>query len=373
MPLIWCSISGHGFGHAAQVVPVLNVLGARDSSLKAILRTTVPASFFSDRLSIDWELNPAQQDIGCIQDGPLKIDMPATWSAHQRFHEQWEDTVQEEARAIRISRANLVLSDISHLAIEAGAVAQVPTIALGSLSWDRVLELLHEPGDEGQHAVIQQIRQSYALADALLRIAPGLPMPSFRKITDVAPIAQPASSERTKVREMLGVDPQERLVLVGFGGIPLRSLPLDRMESMTGYRFLVDGAISSSYSRIHSIHPLPFRFGTLIASVDLLITKPGYATIVEAVAQQKPVIYVRRYNFADEEPLIGYLHRYGQGVELALPDLNAGRWEDALEQTWTEPLPSHTPPAPSGAQEAAAVLREYLERPVESGMVRDAR
>ena len=27
MPLIWCSISGHGYGHAAQVAPVLNALG----------------------------------------------------------------------------------------------------------------------------------------------------------------------------------------------------------------------------------------------------------------------------------------------------------------------------------------------------------
>ena len=26
MPYIWCAISGHGYGHAAQVVPVLNAL-----------------------------------------------------------------------------------------------------------------------------------------------------------------------------------------------------------------------------------------------------------------------------------------------------------------------------------------------------------
>ena len=58
MPIIWCAISGHGYGHAAQVVPVLNALGSLVPGLTAILRTTVPASFFHDRLTIQWELSP---------------------------------------------------------------------------------------------------------------------------------------------------------------------------------------------------------------------------------------------------------------------------------------------------------------------------
>ena len=52
MPLIWCSISGHGYGHAAQVVPVLNALGRLVPNLSAILRTSVPADFFEPRLDI---------------------------------------------------------------------------------------------------------------------------------------------------------------------------------------------------------------------------------------------------------------------------------------------------------------------------------
>ena len=38
------------------------------------------------------------------------------------------------------------------------------------------------------------------------------------------------------------------------------------------------------------------------------MTKPGYGTILEAVALGLPVIYVRRYNFADEAPLVDFLH-----------------------------------------------------------------
>ena len=122
MPLIWCAISGHGYGHAAQVVPVLNALGALVPGLTAILRTTVPASFFRDRLTIQWTLSPVQQDIGCIQDGPLKIDIDATWAAHHHFHETWEARLSNEVAAMQAASPALVIADTPYLAIEAGSL-----------------------------------------------------------------------------------------------------------------------------------------------------------------------------------------------------------------------------------------------------------
>jgi len=90
MPLIWCAISGTRIRARWQVVPVLNALGVLVPGLTAVLRTTVPSSFFRDRLTIPWDLQPVQQDVGCIQDGPLKIDIDATWTAHQCFHKTWK-------------------------------------------------------------------------------------------------------------------------------------------------------------------------------------------------------------------------------------------------------------------------------------------
>ncbi|MEK6633600.1 MAG: hypothetical protein AABY94_09780, partial [Nitrospirota bacterium] len=83
MPLIWSAISAHGYGHAAQVVPVLNELGKQIPSLRVILRTNVPRHFFESRMTVPWELRPAQMDIGCLQHGPLTMDWDATWQAHR--------------------------------------------------------------------------------------------------------------------------------------------------------------------------------------------------------------------------------------------------------------------------------------------------
>ena len=362
MPLIWAAISAHGFGHAAQVVPVLNALGQLVPDLRVILRTTVPASFFNDRLVIPWELSAVQQDVGCIQEGPLTIDVEATWREHERFHATWTDRIQHEVTAMKAARPDVVLADTPYLALEAGSRAQIPTVALASFTWDLVLKEYCHASDNSHQQLVQFIRGSYAKAFMALRIAPSPRIDAFSNMIDIGPIASPASPERDRLASALALAPNERTVLVGFGGIPLTSLPLEQMEQLRHYRFLFDGPVPPGYSRIHSTKTLPFSFKTLLASVDVIMTKPGYGTIVEAVTLQQPVVYVRRYNFADEPALVDYLHRHGRGIELSRDDFTQGRWEPALRQVLALPQPAFTPPASTGAHDAATVLASYLTK-----------
>jgi hypothetical protein len=360
MPLIWCAISGHGYGHAAQVVSVLNALGVLVPGLTAILRTTVPSSFFHDHLTIPWDLQPVQQDVGCIQDGPLKIDINATWAAHQRFHENWEARLSNEVTATQAASPALIIADTPYLAIEAGFRAQIPTIALANFTWDLVLKEYCHASDNSHRQLIQCIRGSYAKALLALRITPAPRIDVFSNIIDIGPIANSTSPERARLASTITLTSNERTVLVGFGGIPLTSLPLEQMEQLRHYRFLFDGPVPPGYTRIHSTETLPFSFKTLLASVDIIMTKPGYGTIVEAVALQQPVVYVRRYNFADEPPLVDYLHRYGRGIELSIDDFTRGRWEPTLLQALASPVPS-LPPPPTGAAEAAEVIVRFCQ------------
>jgi hypothetical protein len=358
--LIWCAVSSHGFGHAAQVVPVLNELGRIVPNLHAILRTQVPAWFFEDRLAIRWTRSPAQQDIGCIQHGPLTIDVAATWNAHAQFHAGWEQKIHDETLAIRAAKPALVLSDISYLAIDASANAGIPTVGLCNLSWDQVLKLLADPGRADQRETIQHIQRAYARAELMLRPAPGVPLVAFPKVSDIGPIVDPAPSAAPDLRRTLAVAPNEHIVLIGFGGIALDTLPFECMERMESYRFIVSGPAPDRYTRVHPASALPFSFRTLLASADIIVTKPGYSTVVEAVALGKPVVYVRRYNFADEQALVDYLHRHGSAVELSQQDFVTGRWTHALDAARAIPAPAQLPSRWTGAREAAGILQHYI-------------
>ncbi|MGH7256005.1 MAG: hypothetical protein ACREI3_09530 [Nitrospirales bacterium] len=364
MPILWCAISAHGYGHAAQVVPVLNAAGRLVPDLRVVLRTQVPAWFFEQRLHVPWLLSPAEQDIGCIQRGPLEIDVEATWEAHRRLHADWEDHLAREAEAMRTQAPALVLADIPYLAIAAAARAGLPAVGLSSLSWDRVLAgyVSKEPATRREQlALIQGIEQAYASAEVMIRLAPGIPLTAFRKIADVGPVAWASDPAPLPVRDAVRAQPRDRLVLVAFGGVDLLELPFDAMEQMAPYRFLVSGPVPERLQRVHPVTRIPFPFHTVLASVDTIMTKPGYSTVVEAVATRRPVVYVRRHHFVDEQTLVDYLHRYGHGVDLSPADFAAGRWAPALDAALSPSSPPPQPPPPSGAQEAADVLYKYLE------------
>ena len=360
MPLIWCAISAHGFGHAAQVVPVLNELGRRIPALKVLLRTTVPSWFFQDRLQVPWKISACEQDIGCVQQGPLHIDVKGTWAAYDRFHTDWTDRLSQEADAIKRQAPDVLLSDISYLAIEAGARANIPALGLSSLCWEQVLIHLQDETPPASSAVIEQIQQAYSLADLMIRVAPSIAMPAFRRTVEVGPIAARLTADHQGVRQALGASQHERIVVIAFGGIPLTSLPWHQIEAMTGYRFIVPAPVPPRTQRVISADTLPFSFQTLMASCDILLTKPGYGTIVEAVASGTRVVYVRRYNFVDEDSLISYLHQYGRGLELSVEDFMNGQWQTAMNAAISLPAPQSSSPPATGAAEAADILMKYV-------------
>jgi hypothetical protein len=69
-------------------------------------------------------------------------------------------------------------------------------------------------------------------------------------------------------------------------------------------------------------------------------------------------VFVRRYNFADEPPLVDYLHRYGRGIELSIDDFMRGQWEAALRKVVDLPMPA-APPT-TGAADVAIILAKLL-------------
>ena len=360
MPIIWCAISAHGLGHAAQIIPVLNALGAVLDDVHVILRTTVPSAIFKENLSVSWDLQAIPQDIGCIQRGPLEIDIDGTWAAYQAFHENWNEKVSHESQAMHQAKVDLVISNISYLAIASAFHAQCPVVAIASLSWDQVLKPYLEPANSEHQEIYERIREEYAKANFLIRLHPAIDMPAFSSMKDAGPSFPHAEVSTQDVRKVLGIATADKLVLIAFGGIPLTTLPLKQMEACKGYHFLVGGIPLKSFSKsIHSIDVLTVPFREIMKQADVVMTKPGYATITSAVHNGISVVYVRRNNFADEQCLVDYVHQYGRAVELTRDDFEAGEWEKALHEVLSLPAPLQRPPKPD-LEAVVDVLKDYL-------------
>ena len=119
-------VSGHGFGHAAQVAPVLNALKWR-----TLIRSSVPRWFFAERLCIDdWELHEGAVDVGCLQTDPVVVDVEKTFAAHEEFHSNWEERVADEVSLLQEWKPHIVLSSQSYLAVAAARRAGIVSVLL---------------------------------------------------------------------------------------------------------------------------------------------------------------------------------------------------------------------------------------------------
>jgi hypothetical protein len=361
MPIVWCSISAHGFGHAAQIIPILNELGKIVENVHVVLRTCVPSSIFEESLQVPWELQAVPQDIGCLQRGPLEISIEQTWSAYEEFHENWEQRVAQEAHAMQEAQPNLVISNVSYLAIASAVEAQCPVVAIASLSWDQVLKGLVPSLLDDHRVIVAHIQKEYGKANHLIRLHPGIDMPAFASLSDTGPSFPLSEPPAQDVRDLLGIAREEKLVLLAFGGVPLTRLPLEQMESWEGFHFLVSGIpLETSFMQVHRVEDVKLAFGEVMRQVDVVMTKPGYATLTMAVHYNIPLIYVRRNNFVDEQPLVDYAHTHGRAVELTRENFEAGVWAKALQTVLALRIPPVAPPKPE-PQVVAGLLREYLK------------
>ena len=185
-------------------------------------------------------------------------------------------------------------------------------------------------------------------------------MPAFPSIIDTGPSFPLAGSPSRDLRKLLGIDGGEKLVLIAFGGVPLIDLPLVQMESCEGFHFLVgDIVLDSSFMRVHRIEDCMMPFGELMRQADVVMTKPGYATVLIAGHYGIPLVYVRRNNFVDEQRLVDHAHQHGRALELTRADFESGAWGKTLHAVLALPSPREPPPKPDQST-VVDLLRNYL-------------
>lgn len=134
------------------------------------------------------------------------------------------------------------------------------------------------------------------------------------------------------------------------GGIAYR-LPVEDWPRLLGVRWLVPAAWQCRHPDALAFESLDLGFTDLLASVDAVITKPGYGTFTEAACNGTPVLYQRREDWPEQDCLIDWLENNGCCGEITEQALTVGDLAAALDTLWSQPKVSV--PACEGALTAA--------------------
>ena len=353
---LFVDISSHGFGHLAQTGPVIEALAARMPELRLTIRSGLPERQLRLRIGHDFDYIGGASDDAFLMHDAVHIDHAASAAAYRAAHADWSARVDREATWLSGLAPDAVLSNISCLPLAGARRANIPAVAMCSLNWADQFKHLFA-GEAWAEKIHAELLAAYAGADIFLRCTPAMPMPDLGNTQDIPPLARAGTRCRAAIDERLGTQ-AERLVLVVMGGIGYH-LPIARWPQLAGVRWLVRDAVDASRTDILAYSSLGFHFPDLLASVDAVVTKPGYGMFVESAVAGTPVLYLRRKDWPEQDVLIDWLLREGTAAEVCPEDFDSGNLLPQLENLWRQP---RKPVTASGASEAAAAIENLLIR-----------
>jgi hypothetical protein len=357
MPALFASISGHGLGHLAQIAPVIDELTRRRPDLRLTLQSAIPEARLRSRLSCPFELVAERPDVGMIMAGPLEVRAEDTLQAYRRFHRTLNAKIDRQAHHFAATKPDLVLADIPYVPLAAAQRLGIPGVGLCSLNWADILAS-YVPAAAAD-AIIDQIRAIYRAAQVFLRPAPSMPMPDLGNTRQIGPVAAMGRPRRAELLARFGLGSATRIVAALLGGIPLQR-SVEAWPPLADTVWLVPRDWVSKRSDFLALEDLGWPMLDVIASVDAVITKPGYGTFVEAASQGTPILSLPRADWPESPYLIEWMGRVGRIVTVSMEEFTSGRLGEALDALLG--LPPKPPVSPSGVAEGADLLLAWLDR-----------
>jgi hypothetical protein len=317
-PRVCFYTSDFGYGHAARDIALIREL---QETLRAevIVRTGSPAEFMSRSLP-GVEVLRGPNDPGVVMDGAV-VDRERTLTVVEQWLSSWDDYITGEKAFLHDRRIDLVLSDITPQPFLAAEELGIPSLGISNFTWHLVYAHLF-----GQNELTDRIAGAYHAAGGALLLPLHEPMPVFRDRQKVGLVARGVTRGRA---ELSGLSSGRPLVYLG-GGQSLDPAVFRGIRTTLSECTLLVPSWADLPGTIR-IPPGETETQDWIAACDLVISKPGYSTISEAVQAGVPMALFRREGFAEDDYLIRDVEHLGIGKEVPKPAVLDGSWAEDLE------------------------------------------
>jgi L-arabinokinase len=369
-------ISSHGFGHASRSIEVINAILAKRPETRIGVRTAAPRWLFDLTVKGKITFSTLETDTGVVQIDALTLDEADSIRRAWSFHSDLVTRAASETRSLRELGATLIVGDIPPLAFAVGAAAGIPSIALGNFTWDWVYA--DYPRVRLAPSLLPAIRGAYAKASMALRLPMSGGFESFSNVRDIPFIARHASRTREEVCKILKIPGDKPIVLSAFGVYGLPALDTDLLSKFRKYTVITTATVPLSRARKETptiekkgsfisineeaMYDAGVRYEDLVAASEVVVTKPGYGIISEAIANDAAILYTARGHFPEYDVLLEEMPKYVRSAFFSHDDLFNGKWEPHLDKLLAQSKLKKKPDT-NGAEAAADILLKALDKP----------
>jgi hypothetical protein len=359
--MIAAYVSGHGFGHSTRVGEVLARLRQLAPELPLAVVTSAPGALYRAAVPGLLTVRSVACDIGLVQRDALVIDEEGTVAAWRAFAERAPALVEAEAAWLRWAGVRLVLADIPPLAFDAARRAGVPAVGMTNFSWDWIYRHLGRR-HAGLLEAAEDCARSYSGAELLLQLPFAGDLSAFATREPIPLVARRPSVAREEARKRLGLGGGPH-VLLSFGGIGMPGFDPGALAPLSGYTFLTNGEWGGSAANVIGVDAARLDaarldYADLVGAADVVVTKPGYGIVTDAIGAGIRMVYTDRGDFPEYPVMVAEMGQYLACTYATNDEIRSGRLASALEDVLAKPQPVR--PDISGADVAAKRLLSLL-------------
>jgi L-arabinokinase len=359
-------VSGHGYGHATRVGELLRAVRAIEARHPLTVVTPAPESLYRHAIPGPFEFRSLECDVGIVQKDALVMDEAATVDRWRAFVAGGDERVTAEARWRREIGARVVLGDIPPLAFAAAAEAGIASVGLSNFSWDWIYRYMSKR-HPGLAEAADWAAASYRQCGLLLQLPFAGDLSAFPRREEIPLVARRPHTSRADARRALGLT-SGPLALVSFGGVGVPGFDPGVLRGVNGWTFLLtgldrvgeantmEGPANATGLDLGRLRALGLSYIDLVSAADVVITKPGYGIVTDAIAARTRMVYTERGDFPEYPILVGEMQRWLPARHVSNADLLAGHIGAALDEVMDVPFPD--PPDLRGAELAARRLLE---------------
>ena len=353
-------VSSHGYGHGVRSCNIIQAINELYPHLHVHVVSELPSSFLSNQIDLRRNSVRAESfDVGMTQIDSIRVDVPSTLERIRAIYSQRKERVAREAAKLEKQGVGLVVVDIPALPIEAAAMTGIPCLAVGNFAWDWIYaEFISQ--DPGWREIVDILHEEYAKTDLLLRLPFCETMQAFPHIEDIPLVASPGNSRRNMIAGLTRSDPGKKWILLSFTTLDWTDETLAKIERITEYEFFTVHPLEWHRRNIHALPRGPMIFADILASMDAVISKPGFGILSDCIANRKPLIYADRSDFREYPILVDAIRKYIKHVHIPAVELYRGNLQESLDCIWESPEPEGALGL-GGDRIAARRIAQFLE------------
>ncbi|MGD1854185.1 MAG: glycosyl transferase [Leptolyngbyaceae cyanobacterium] len=356
MPRLYAAITNHGFGHATRAASVLATLQQLRPDVEIVLATTAPQWLLESYLSSERIIyRPVSFDIGVLQSDSLTMDKAATLEKLQWIRTHQDEILSPEIEFVQTTGVDLIFGDIPPLLNQLAQEVKVPCWMMSNFGWDYI----YRPWGGAFEDIADWIADCFADCDRMFRLPFHDPMEAFSNITDVGLTGGTPKLTAQALRARYGLTvPDERTVLLTFGGLGLAQIPYQKaLQDYPDWQFITFDRQAPDLPNLLKIEDRKLRPVDMMVVCDLVVSKPGYSTFAEACLQDCGIITLPRQGFAEAQLLLDGIQRHAHHQIIESRDFFDGDWS-FLKQPLQSP--SGVTLAKNGNDTVAHAISNYL-------------